>query len=370
MASRNSNLARFTFYLRITLVVFAVFVATFIMYVRAEKGIDHANEARLQSFRLASELRQSSDDLTRMARSYVVTSDPIYKQHYQEILDIRDGKKPRPQDYQNTYWDMEMADDRRPRPFGAAVPFLDLTRNAGFTNEEFTMLAQGKKNSDTLTRTELSAMRLVDSAIPSREAARTAATSLLFDPAYQAAKAAIVHSISEFQKLVDYRTLVGVHAAETSATRMRAAFVAFGLLLVSLIWNARGNLYDILGCSINDLHANIGRMGKGDFASTIRVEPGRDDSILGWLAHTQEDLGRLDLQRKQAEERSRNLTRLHAALSHCNQAIVRCTGEAELFADVCRIVVDFGGMKMAWIGEVDVAGDRVRPVAKFGSGTD
>jgi diguanylate cyclase (GGDEF)-like protein/PAS domain S-box-containing protein len=370
MASRNSNLARFTFYLRLTLVFFAVFVATFIMYVRAEKEIDHANEVRLQSFRLASELWQSSDDLTRMARTYVITSAPIYRQHYQEILDIRDGKKPRPLDYQNTYWDMVMTDDRRPRPFGAAVPFLDLMRNAGFTNEEFALLAQSKKNSDSLTHTELSAIRLVDSATPSREAARAAAIYMLFDPAYQAAKAAIMRPISEFQKLVDNRTLVAVHAAESNATRMRLAFLAFGLLLLSLMWKARGNLYDILGCSINDLHSNIARLGKGDFAATIRVEPGRDDSILAWLAHTQEDLGRLDLQRKEAEERSRNLTRLYAALSHCNQAIVRCTGEAELFSEVCRIVVDFGGMKMAWIGEVDMAGNRVRPVAKFGSGTN
>jgi len=42
---------------------------------------------------LADELRQSSDDLSRLVRTYIVTSNPIYKQHYQEILDIRDGKK-------------------------------------------------------------------------------------------------------------------------------------------------------------------------------------------------------------------------------------------------------------------------------------
>ena len=44
-----------------------------------------------------------------MVRTYVVTGDP-YKQHYQEILDIRDGRKPRPAAYPYVYWDLVLAD--------------------------------------------------------------------------------------------------------------------------------------------------------------------------------------------------------------------------------------------------------------------
>ena len=72
--------------------------------------------------------------------------------------------------------------------------------------------------------------------------------------------------------------------------------------------------------------------------------------------------------RRTAENRVRRLTDLYAALSECNQAIVRCTSEAELFPQICRDVVRFGGMNMAWIGLVDQASLRVRPVASFGSG--
>ena len=45
---------------------------------------------------LADELLQSSDDLTRMARSYVITGDIKYKRYFGEIYDIREGKQPRP----------------------------------------------------------------------------------------------------------------------------------------------------------------------------------------------------------------------------------------------------------------------------------
>lgn len=126
----TSNLSRFSRSLWLTLGMFA---ATVVVYAWAEKQIGRANESRQQSFLLADELRQSSDDLTRMVRTYVVTGDPIYKQHYQEILDIRDGKEPRPVTYQNIYWDLVLADDQRPRLLGPAVPLLELMRRTGFT---------------------------------------------------------------------------------------------------------------------------------------------------------------------------------------------------------------------------------------------
>ncbi len=72
--------------------------------------------------------------------------------------------------------------------------------------------------------------------------------------------------------------------------------------------------------------------------------------------------------RRTAEQRISRLTDLYAALSECNQAIVRCNSAAELFPQICRDVVRFGGMKMAWIGMLDEASREVRQVASFGAG--
>lgn len=73
--------------------------------------------------------------------------------------------------------------------------------------------------------------------------------------------------------------------------------------------------------------------------------------------------------RKRAKQRIERLSRLYAALSQCNQAILRCHSEAELFPILCRDAVNFGGMKMAWIGVVDPADQLIKPVASFGTGT-
>ena len=71
-------------------------------------------------------------------------------------------------------------------------------------------------------------------------------------------------------------------------------------------------------------------------------------------------------ERKAAEATIERQTKLYSALSHCNKAIVYCVNAEELFQQVCRTAVQFGGMKMAWIGLVDLATHRVRPAASFG----
>lgn len=74
-------------------------------------------------------------------------------------------------------------------------------------------------------------------------------------------------------------------------------------------------------------------------------------------------------ERKNVEAKNQRLTQLYAVLSQCNQAIVRCHSEQELFQEVCRAAVQFGSMKMAWVGLVDPASQRVTPVAQSGEGT-
>jgi diguanylate cyclase (GGDEF)-like protein/PAS domain S-box-containing protein len=75
-------------------------------------------------------------------------------------------------------------------------------------------------------------------------------------------------------------------------------------------------------------------------------------------------------ERKVAEAKTHRHMQLYAALSQCNKAIVYSTNEESLFLQVCHAAVTFGGMKMAWIGMVDQATLRVRPVASFGEGAE
>ncbi|HUX82880.1 MAG TPA: PAS domain S-box protein [Halothiobacillus sp.] len=75
-------------------------------------------------------------------------------------------------------------------------------------------------------------------------------------------------------------------------------------------------------------------------------------------------------QRKHAEEKIQRLTQLYAALSQCNQAIVRCGTKTELFPQICKDAVVFGGMTLAWIGMLDDDGKRLISVASYGTGAE
>jgi len=55
----------------------------------------------------------------------------------------------------------------------------------------------------------------------------------------------------------------------------------------------------------------------------------------------------------QKEERLRRLTRVNAMLSGINGVIARVRDRRELFQEACRIAVDTGGVRFAWLGIVD-----------------
>ena len=71
-------------------------------------------------------------------------------------------------------------------------------------------------------------------------------------------------------------------------------------------------------------------------------------------------------ERKQAEARLRHVTRLYAFSSRINAAIVRTRDRDELFRVICRVAIEFGEFRMAWVGLVDEASGAVRPVASAG----
>ena len=52
------------------------------MLVETGNTLFESTQARYQSYLLADEWRQSSDDLTRLARTYSVTGDLAYKKQY------------------------------------------------------------------------------------------------------------------------------------------------------------------------------------------------------------------------------------------------------------------------------------------------
>jgi len=286
----------------LTVAAFAFLAGAFGLYVYWEKRIDRANDLRHSSYLLADELRQSSDDLARMARAYVVTGESRYKKYYQDILDIRDGKKPRPKAYRYVYWDLMLANVLSPQAdSGPAIALMELMHQSGFTDEELGKLAEAKTNSDGITVMELEAMRLAESVGPDAEANRAKAHVMLHDEQYYQAKAAIMKPINEFFVLMDRRTLDTVRSEQDIALLLRILFIATTLAAIFMLWRVYSVLRATLGGSADEVHAQIVRIGRGDFSTAIAVGPGLENSVLAGLTEMQNMLQANEIELKQSE---------------------------------------------------------------------
>jgi two-component system, sensor histidine kinase and response regulator len=219
-----------------TLVGLAIVAAVLIVTAAVRRGhLVDLQQQRMVSYELADELLHSSDELTRFARTYVVTGDPKYERFYREVLDIRNGKIGRPENYKGAYWDLRVVGVDGPR--GPAVSLTQLMRDAGFTEAELAKLALAQARSDSLSAIEETAIHAIRGEFRDARGAftrrgpadRTLALRLMNDSAYHAEKAGIMAPIDEFLRMVSDRTSADL---ATFNAQTRTALLTIGSVLV------------------------------------------------------------------------------------------------------------------------------------------
>lgn len=226
--------------LLLIVITFVALVYTFYSIKLASKDLLASSEKRYHSYLLADELRQSSDDLTRLARTYAVTADPEYEREYLQVLQIRNGKAPRPEGYHRIYWDFVAAGNLKPRPDGETVALSELMRRAGFNDAEFARLKEAQDKSDGLVQLETKAMNAVKgkfidpqgtysiNAAPDLALAR----DLLHGREYHQFKGQIMKPVDEFFGLVEERTDQQVAVADNTLSLFQNLFIAVLLALI------------------------------------------------------------------------------------------------------------------------------------------
>lgn len=220
----------------LALALAAVSLGAFVMRDASDRAAAEARQLLHRSYLLADELRQSSDDLTRMARTYAATGDPRYEALFREILDIRNGAAPRPLDYHNVYWDLVTATGERPRGSGEPAALRALMLEAGFTDEEFALLNQSEDESNFLVSLETRAMNAVAGRFDDGsgeyalrgEPDRELAVALLHGDEYHEEKGRIMRPLERLFVELDDR--IGAEADER-----RAYSRAFGVVLYAAL---------------------------------------------------------------------------------------------------------------------------------------
>ncbi|OAJ33095.1 Methyl-accepting chemotaxis protein PctB [Piscirickettsiaceae bacterium NZ-RLO1] len=209
------------------------------------KKVDEEARIRYQSYQAADELRQSSDDLTRLARTYVLTSDEKYEKMYMDILSIRNGQKARPQNYHSIYWDLVLEYGQKPKSDGEKVALKSTMKKLGFTKKEFQLLEQAQQNSDTLVKMEVRAMNAVKGLYPDGSGNHSqygipdlvAAAKILHSKEYHIEKAKIMTPINEFFKELEDRTDRQLRTAEQEVRNivLTGSISLISVLVISVV---------------------------------------------------------------------------------------------------------------------------------------
>lgn len=114
---------------------------------------------------------------------------------------------------------------------------------------------------------------------------------------------------------------------------------------------------------VEQIHYEFRGMQKDGSVINVEVHGSRIDyqgkpAVIGTLIDITE--------RKRAEEQIKRLNHIYIVLSNINQAIVRIHEREQLFIEACRIAVDDGKFRMAWIGMVNSQTQKVEAVASAG----
>ncbi|MGJ0506971.1 MAG: adenylate/guanylate cyclase domain-containing protein [Methylocystis sp.] len=251
----------------------------------------------LESYKLADELRASSEYLTRFSRSVVVTGDPRESRFYKDILDIRNGVLAPPPGYNSVYWDL-VAAKILPEPAltrQGAASLEERLLKTGITAREFNFLEDAKNRSDRLSQLELRAMHAAMGEFDDGSGAyakkgapnRELAIRLLNDESYRKAKGDIMQPIAAFMQAIDSREKAALAALNERSDRLVRVNTVMGALFLLSIVAAAAILFVQFARRGARLMTAVHRIGAGDLDTTTGLS-GPDE--IGRLGAAMDDM--------------------------------------------------------------------------------
>ncbi len=220
---------RTTFFISNVLVILMIFVSLYFLYAasNAFQKIQKVNENNDILMELSRELRDSSESLTDNVRLYVTNNDEAFMTEYNNIVDIRAGKVARPQ-------------SKSVAP-GERISLLDLLKKYGLTAEEFALLEESNKLSNTLIGIETEAVNALRGKFKDNAGNFTVEASpdqqkameLVFGQQYRDEVTKIMAPINTFFTKLSTRT--NTLAQEVVDEFTQSEYIAMGCMFITII---------------------------------------------------------------------------------------------------------------------------------------
>ncbi len=249
-----------------------------------QKALKHAQEIRYQSYLVADALSQSSQDLTRLARTYVATGESKYETMYNDVLAIRNGKKPGPD--------------------GKTISLKQKMVDLGFSEKEFALLDEAGAKSSGLVATEVKAMNAVKGLFDDGSGNYVKgsgpdimlAKELMFNEQYHDFLKEIQAPIKKFFTQLDHRTQSTCDALENKAELYINIAIGIIIILFAAMLFVGWVVYKQVIFSVGLLAEDVAQIGMGNLTKKIEVSQGGEigqlaDSLRNTTANLTEMIG-------------------------------------------------------------------------------
>ncbi len=222
----------------IVLLFLSVTVELYILntYMQSNDKIQKLALEKMETLALIDQVRQSSEDLTKMVRAYVSTGDKRFIHYFNDILDIRKGTLERPRHYDSTYWAETMATGRKHQSAGIKKPLEEIFRESHFSSFEEGLMKKALATSNALADIENAA---IEKAKVLFRSGNTEALSSALDPlygeAYFSVKSKIMAYIDQAKEKVQERFAKSINEAKQERERAKTkSIIIAGLSIVIL----------------------------------------------------------------------------------------------------------------------------------------
>ncbi len=267
--------------------------AVFLLMIKqAYDGVVTVQEHRQRAMLLANELRQETEQLTSLVRAYTSTGQTPYLTYYYDILAIRMGEKPQPENYvPDTYWDMAIAGEIQPRfpQNGTQRSLAERMKSLGFSKDELDALSKVFDATEAMKQIEQIAF---------------AATQGLYDPVtqdfvsdgnphldfanqqvhsrkYNQLKSHLAKSVMGLISMVDERTNKEVTRATNDLERWILLTLGSVLFTFVMVLAASQVIRRRVLQPIGVLSKAAGRLAQGDYSTRIGGGPGAGEAASG-----------------------------------------------------------------------------------------
>lgn len=217
------NIKNFFLYAGISIFAWLIIIFTITYQLKNSSDLQNKLHLDVKNMLSASALiRNSSDDLTKYARLYVVNNEEKYKDIYYRILDIRNGYIRTPKNYDLIYWDLLEPERSLRHPLEKKKRLSNLLKEKAFDEYEYQKLQEAEFNSNELVNLEIEAFNTLIGLYKDEkghysihaEKNQQKSIELLHSLEYLKAKEKIMLSIDDFFTHLKDRTTVEMNELE------------------------------------------------------------------------------------------------------------------------------------------------------------